>query len=324
MATYTYRSQVAIAADGTLATSGVGQVYAIDDTGFTTPLTVGLPGSTVGTGVAVNELFLTQTFTLDDHPEVWWVSGSFVVHLASLTGMIEAAETAAAAAETSAYAAQQAATDAAEAADSNPAVLPSGGEPGWVLYRDIAEGKGIWAPAPTGSGTGNTTLPPSYPAVWPSAFPALEHNHTSAQISDATSLGRQLLRATSAQAAREAIGAGTGNGTSNLQLGTGASQAAPGNHGHAAAAVSFDPAGISGFTGITNVQDAIAKAATLGGSGGSGTVTTLDVIYASGAYPAQPGSAPTGVKVRHFYGPSPYSGPTWPGVLDLYTYAPLT
>ena len=324
MTTYTYRSQVAIASDGTLATSGVGQVYAIDDTGFTTPLTVSLPGDTEGTDVGVNELFLTQTFTIEDHPELWWVSGSFVVHLASLTGAMEAIQSAAAAAEASAFAAQQAATDAAEAAESNPAVLPSGGEPGWVLYRDIAEGKGVWAPAPTGSGTGGSALPPSYPAEWPSAFPALEHNHTSGQISDATSLGRQLLRASSAQAAREAIGAGTGNGTSDLQLGSTATQAAPGNHVHPATAVTFNPAGVSGFTGITNVQDAIAKAATLGGSGGSGTVTTLDVIYASGAYPAQPGTAPAGVKVRHFYGPTPYSGASWAGVLDLYTYAPLT
>lgn len=48
---------------------------------------------------------------------------------------------------------------------------------------------------------------------------------TSAQITDATATGRNLLTASSQQAARTAIGAGT----SNLELGTGASQAMPGN-----------------------------------------------------------------------------------------------
>lgn len=52
----------------------------------------------------------------------------------------------------------------------------------------------------------------------------------------------------------------------------------------------------------------------------SANPTRVDVLYTSGAYPAQAGSAPTGLKVRHFYGPTPYTGPTWSGVLDLYTY----
>lgn len=32
--------------------------------------------------------------------------------------------------------------------------------------------------------------------------------------------------------------------------------------------------------------------------------------------PAEP---PAGVTVRHFYGPDPFTGDPWPGVLDVYT-----
>lgn len=58
---------------------------------------------------------------------------------------------------------------------------------------------------------------------------------TAADIMDATTVGRAVLKATDAAAARTAIGAGTG--TSNLAIGTTASTAAAGNHAHAAAAV---------------------------------------------------------------------------------------
>ena len=55
------------------------------------------------------------------------------------------------------------------------------------------------------------------------------HTHPAAQISNATAVGRSVLTAADAAAARSAIGAGT----SNLALGTSASTAAVGNHpGH--------------------------------------------------------------------------------------------
>lgn len=47
-------------------------------------------------------------------------------------------------------------------------------------------------------------------------------------ITDATAVGKSVLKAASAAAARTAIGAGT----SSLEVGTGASQAAAGNHTH--------------------------------------------------------------------------------------------
>ena len=62
----------------------------------------------------------------------------------------------------------------------------------------------------------------------PTAYPPESHSHTASQISDATTVGRDVLTATSKAAARQAIGAGT----SSLTLGTTASTAAAGNHTH--------------------------------------------------------------------------------------------
>lgn len=60
---------------------------------------------------------------------------------------------------------------------------------------------------------------------------AVGHTHAAAAISDATTVGKAVMTAADAAAARGAIGAGTGS--SNLSLGTSASTAAAGNHTHA-------------------------------------------------------------------------------------------
>jgi len=52
---------------------------------------------------------------------------------------------------------------------------------------------------------------------------------SSADITDATAVGRNVLKAADAAAARSAIGAGTGNGTSNLAIGTTSSTAMRGD-----------------------------------------------------------------------------------------------
>lgn len=75
---------------------------------------------------------------------------------------------------------------------------------------------------------------------------------TAAQISDATTVGRNVLKAADAAAARTAIGAGT----SSLAIGTTASTAAAGNHVHAASTVTVTS--ISGVTG-TDVQTVLAS-----------------------------------------------------------------
>lgn len=53
---------------------------------------------------------------------------------------------------------------------------------------------------------------------------------TSDDITDATAIGKSVIKAADAAAARLAIGAGTGNGTSNLKIGATAADAKAGNY----------------------------------------------------------------------------------------------
>lgn len=78
---------------------------------------------------------------------------------------------------------------------------------------------------------------------------------TSAQITDATDIGKSLLTASNAAAARTAIGAGIGN--SNLVIGTSASQAKAGNYQPTAANIS--DAGAFGRQLLQAADQAAAK-----------------------------------------------------------------
>lgn len=78
---------------------------------------------------------------------------------------------------------------------------------------------------------------------------------TIADISDAGDTGKNVLATSSAADARSAIGAGT----SSLQLGTGASQAAAGNHTHAVATTSAN--GLLSSADKTKL-DSVAQGAT--------------------------------------------------------------
>lgn len=81
------------------------------------------------------------------------------------------------------------------------------------------------------------------------------HTHTASQISNATTVGRNVLTASSQSAARSAIGAGT----SNLSLGTTSSTAAAGNHTHTASSIGAAPAShqheIRHVTGLGDALD---------------------------------------------------------------------
>ncbi|WP_100813000.1 hypothetical protein [Microbacterium lacus] len=152
-----------------------------------------------------------------------------------------------------------------------------------------------WAAPTAGSGIENA------PQTWPDAFPPSMHTHPATGINDATAVGRNVLTATTQQAARQAIGAGTGNGTSDLRLGTGPTDAAPGNHGHGASAVAFTP--VDNLT-ATDVQEAIRQAAQTGGGTGTGGASEVKVVrFASGQYPALPATKPFGVSLVLFKGP---------------------
>lgn len=97
-------------------------------------------------------------------------------------------------------------------------------------------------------------------------------NITSDQITDATAVGKSVLKAADAAAARTAIGAGT----SNLALGTTASTAAAGNHTHT----------IANITGLQTALDGkltATKAATQADSAATdvaGLVTDFNALLA--------------------------------------------
>lgn len=97
MVAYIFRSQPAIDATGVLVTTGSGQVFEAASGG--SALTVRDPQSGLNmTDIPVSSIGLTLAFEIDDLPEVWWRSGDFVVHLASVTGMRDVAVAAAASA----------------------------------------------------------------------------------------------------------------------------------------------------------------------------------------------------------------------------------
>ena len=81
----------------------------------------------------------------------------------------------------------------------------------------------------------------------------------------------------------------------------------------------------NGVARLNSNGDVVNAAGTpITGGGGGGSTDEYVVYYSGGAYPAQPGSPPGGIKRRQFYGPVQYAGPTWSGVIDLYTYVALT
>jgi len=128
------------------------------------------------------------------------------------------------------------------------------------------------------------------------------------------------VKAADAAAVRTLIAAAPNTVVSWPGNGTSAGQTAPGNHTHDPSTIPFTPPSGSALT-ASNMFDAVVQAAALGGTVVS---DTLNVTYASGAYPTQPVTAPTGVKFRIFRGPVQYTGATWSGVIDEYRYVALT
>ena len=188
-----------------------------------------------------------------------------------------------------------------------------------------------------------------------------EHTHVANDISNASTVGKAVLTAADAAAARTAIGAGTGN--SSLVIGTTSTTAKAGNYQPASTDIS-DATTVG--RAVLTAADAAAARAAIGAGTGSSTVTSLNITdattvgrqvltaadaasartalgvssggtanfyvvrYSGGAYPALPGSKPAGVEVVVWYGPSaPTTIPAWVGTgssqaLGEYTYAALT
>lgn len=112
MVAYTFPSYPALdPTTETLVRGASGQVYDINDTAGSTPLSItdlnGLPLAEVKT----TEQGITTPFRVEDKPEVIWRSGSYAIPLSAPKAMRDAAES-------SAQSAASSATDAAETAES--------------------------------------------------------------------------------------------------------------------------------------------------------------------------------------------------------------
>ena len=257
---------------GNIVPGAVAQVYDLSDTAFTTPLEI-----TDLTDVPLSALIASPTgiypaFKVPSgQTRVIAKSGTMFTPMASVEG-----------------------SRGPKGDPGDPGIVDAGDSvAGQVLTSQGPDAPPRWQDQAGGSGIAGA------PSAWPATFPPSSHTHPSAQLSDASTVGKAVLTAADAQAARVAIGAGTGNGTSNLTLGSTATTAAPGNHAHNASAIAVTPAG--GIT-ATNVQDALVQAASSGG-GGTGTSEVRVLRYAAGQYPAFPATKPTGVVMFTLIGP---------------------
>lgn len=274
-------------------------VYAITDTDFTTPLELtDLTDVPMPALVADSYGMYPQFKVVSGETDVLAKSGDLVTAVTSRQGLKG---------------------DPGDPGDPGVGIPDLGsGSPGMVL-TNLGDAAG-WASSAAGI--------VGAPSTWPSAFPSLSHSHPASEINNASSVGRNVLTAADAQAARAAIGAGTGNGTSNLTLGSASTQAMPGNRVFSATEITAPANPSAGLTEGT-VASQLAQAAA-SGSGGSGTSAVLVWRYSSGAYPTLPSSKPTGVDVVQAYGPvAPTIVPSWVGngtgqALGRYEYAALT
>jgi hypothetical protein len=266
---------------GALAKDAELTPYAPSDTGFTTPLTLKDPSGLPISVVRTNYLGLTETITSTDEPVLILKDGSFTTSIESPTGMLAATEAALALVQAAGQIAEDAVEGTVRFVDGNPPdadgnVNSSGGGGGTTATWATLEGR-------------------------PDTFPPSGHTHLRSEISDATTVGRAVMGALDQQAARTAIGAGTGNGTSNLTIGTTATTAAPGNHTHSNYVDAAQAAAI-----------ADGRIAASGGGTGGGQILVWE--YRAGAYPALPATKPAGVVRVDAAGPvAPSSVPSWIG-----------
>lgn len=304
MTSYVYDAIPAYDEDsGGIARNAVGQVYATTDTTFATPLPVtGLAGDTLANLTTSASGFI-PSFRVEDQLVVVWKSGPYEIPLISISGVIARLE--------AQLAASLAAQEAAEAA-AGLSALPAAASDGDVVTYNA----GAWVALPPPSGGAGID---GAPAIWPETFPPSAHTTLISELrkgSTASALAAavvSLLNATDGATARAAIGAGTGNGTSDLTLGNLGTQAMPGNRAFGAAEIS-----VAAGTGLTSatVQAALAELKSLIGTGGTGSAPAGTVVvrrYTAGAYPVR-GDLPAGTVVL-------WIGPVMPTIGGLYAVA---
>ncbi|MCQ9367951.1 hypothetical protein NQ036_06795 [Brevibacterium sp. 91QC2O2] len=91
---------------------------------------------------------------------------------------------------------------------------------------------------------------------------------TADNLSGVTDTGKKVMKAADAKAARDAIGAGTGNGSSNLKVGPAATDAAAGNHTHSFNDLTDKPTipSVSGLAKQSDLTAAVARITALEGA----------------------------------------------------------
>src|SRR5690606_14014773 len=139
-----------------------GQIFAIDDELFASPLTVTLrPAGVSSTVVPVSGIGQTGGFEVADHAEVYFKSGDFISPLVAWSSVVDASEASRQASETSATASQESAAQA-EATASGVAALRAWIEQGVTTHNwatdPAATGSGLWE-AVRGGGAVTSSFP---------------------------------------------------------------------------------------------------------------------------------------------------------------------
>lgn len=145
MTWFLFDPQAAVNLNADPVASGVGQIYAVDDVAFATPLTTRGPVTHAPMATVPIVQYVSVAFEVEDHTRVWWKSGAApAVMLTSAQGMeaaTTAAQTAAVTAQVAAEAAQ--ASVAAEVSQAeaarDEAVAAAAAVPATVA-ADIADG----------------------------------------------------------------------------------------------------------------------------------------------------------------------------------------
>lgn len=216
----------------------------------------------IGAGTGNSNLAIGTTSTTakagDYQPTVANISDATVIGRTVLTSIDAAAVRTAIGAGTSSLAIGTTSTTA-KAGDYAP---PSDGAAGVATMRTL--------------GTGATQAAAGNDARLSDARTPLAHTHTAVNISDSTLVGRSVLTAVDATAARTAIGAGTGN--SNLAIGTTNTTAKAGDYQPTAANISDST--VTGRSVLTAVDATAARTAIGAGTSNLAIGTTAGTAAA--------------------------------------------
>lgn len=337
---------------GDVARNAVGEVFAPEDTARATPLALQDPsGVSMSTAVS-NRLGVIQRFRVDGRKYVVWKSGSHEVDIVSIEAIIGDVDAAVLAAQQAAGAAAALLEQAVRSVngtgpDASGNVDVAGGAGGQVGVDDLSGltpiGRLVYL-ADTeqagrnaiGAGTSSVMVRAGTNASTGAAITAA--TGTAASDSDVLKLSGDQVATGRKQFDGQVIvvdGNFTQAKVANLASDLGQRWRDRGTHvvgaQYAVNDVFTTPAGFmylvrqAGVAGAAPSGGSTAAYQLIGsGAAGSGSSDVRTVLYSGGAYPVQPTEVPAGVRVRWFHGPVAYTGPTWPGVLDRYTYAALT